>query len=425
MFVACRHVADKEQLVNVCKEYLSDYNAVSKKPMDLALFAFALEHISRICRIITLPGGNALLVGLGGSGRQSLTRLAAFMEDYECFQIEVSKSYGKTEWHDDLRKVLRIAGESNKPVVFLFSDTQMKNDCFIEDISNLLNTGEVPNLMASGDLAQIFENIRARAKAAGMDSSRAQLFNFFLQTVQKNLHVVLSFSYVGDAFRERLRKFPSLVNCTTIDWFTAWPQDALHAVAEQFLSNQGGVSEEDMKALASICVTFHQTAHTVSADFRQKERRNNYVTPTSYLELLLTYKSMLNEKQKEVSALRTRYMVGLEKLAATESSVEQMQIDLTALQPQLELAKVCICSAWMTALANLLEYGMSCHCRQRQMQQWRSLRWKLLRQTRSKRLSRRKRLLPVRKQPMSRPSSQTVKQILLKPCLFWNGLSKL
>lgn len=57
-----------------------------------------------------------MLVGLGGSGRQSLTRLAAYMQGMEVFQVEISKQYGMQEWRDDLRKVLKMAGEANKKV---------------------------------------------------------------------------------------------------------------------------------------------------------------------------------------------------------------------------------------------------------------------------------------------------------------------
>ena len=74
-------------LVKLMEEYLEQYNSESKKPMDLVMFVFAVEHVSRIARVLAMPSGNMLLVGVGGSGRQSLTRLASFAADYSLKQV--------------------------------------------------------------------------------------------------------------------------------------------------------------------------------------------------------------------------------------------------------------------------------------------------------------------------------------------------
>jgi dynein heavy chain, axonemal len=63
-----------------------------------------------------------------------------------------------------------------------------------------------------------------------------QVYSFFVDRVRDNLHVVLTMSPVGASLRVRMRMFPSLVNCCTIDWFLPWPDDALISVSKKFLT---------------------------------------------------------------------------------------------------------------------------------------------------------------------------------------------
>jgi len=328
-------IADVQHLIGVVEDYLKDYNSISKRPMNLAMFLFAVEHISRICRLLSQPGGHMLLVGVGGSGRQSLTRLASHICGMQVFQVEISKSYGRAEWREDLKKVLQRAGAETKPTVFLFSDAQIKEESFVEDINNLLNAGEVPNMFPSDERMAILEAVRPEASKQGLETP-VELWGFFVQQCRTYLHVVWCSSPIGSAFRERLRQNPSIVNCCTIDWFQKWPEDALEAVAYKFLKEMGNNLEDATRIkLVTLCQEMHRFIVKVSQDFLQDQGRYNYVTPTSYLELITCFKSLLEAKRTQITKLRKRYMVGLEKLRSSGEQVAGMQAELQALQPQL------------------------------------------------------------------------------------------
>jgi dynein heavy chain len=116
--------------------------------MDLVLFKDAVEHASRIARILRQPGGNALLLGVGGSGRKSMTRLATFMcgIDYKFKKVEIGKRYGMTEWREDMKIILMEAALKEEPTVLCIADTDIIIESFLEDINGVLKSGDIHNL---------------------------------------------------------------------------------------------------------------------------------------------------------------------------------------------------------------------------------------------------------------------------------------
>jgi dynein heavy chain len=332
-------VPDLEKLTNVMYEYLSDYNAESKSPMNLVLFLDAIEHVSRIARVLSQPRGNCLLLGVGGSGRQSLTRLATFVSEYQIFQVEIAKGYGQNEWREDLKQCLMIAGLQNKPITFLFSDVQIVFESMVEDINNILNSGDIPGIYAGDEEDQIMNACRNECQKKRIAATKINIFAQYLLRVRKNIHVCLCMSPIGEAFRTRLRMFPSLVNCCTIDWFMPWPEEALRSVAMDKMTVKDMGLGEHLSSVVDMFKVVHQVVEQRSEDFLNMLGRRNYVTPTSYLELLSTYIGTLGVQRKRVAGLRDRLGNGVEKISSTKVQVAAMQEQLTALQPVLKVTQ--------------------------------------------------------------------------------------
>ncbi|XP_050552040.1 dynein axonemal heavy chain 1 isoform X3 [Spodoptera frugiperda] len=334
-------IVDKEELNYVLGHYLEEYNIATMAPLDLVLFEDAVAHLCRIARIMRQPMANALLLGMGGSGRQSLSRLAASMAELTCIQIEITKAYGISEWREDLRMTMMKAGAENRGIVFLFSDAQIKMESFLEDLNNILSSGDVPNIYEPEDLDKIYQAVRHAVMEMNLTATKTNLFACYQRRVKSNMHIVIVMSPIGEIFRSRLRQFPSLVNCCTIDWFSEWPKSALESVAFHFFESMGELTEasnEILTAMVSVCCFVHQSVVEASDRFKEQLNRINYVTPMSYMEMLGAYSEMFRKQQKAILKESSALKTGLNKLNQTEVEVKELQIELAELKPLMEKA---------------------------------------------------------------------------------------
>ena len=288
--------------------------------MNLVIFDDALFHLLRLTRIINSPSGNCLLVGVGGSGKQSLTKLAAFTSKHFFFQISLTKTYSDNNLKEDIKELYRQAGPMGNQVTFIMTDAEIKSETFLEAINSMLATGEIPGLIPKDEKDVISLECKGvwqkEVGTKGVDPSVLVLWIFFISRVKDCLHTVLAFSPVGTKFRERSQKFPSLFSACSIDWFLPWPEDALVAVSTKFLTGFKMDATDEIRAqLQKHMGRCHDLVTDVCGIYFQRMRRNVYVTPKSYLSFIDLYKDVYSVKYNGIDVDDANIQSGLQKLA--------------------------------------------------------------------------------------------------------------
>jgi len=322
------------RLQEALREY-NDTNAV----MDLVLFEDAMKHVCKISRITTADQGHALLVGVGGSGKQSLTKLASFINQYSTVSIMISSTYGLADLKTDLQAYYMKSGVKDEGIMFLFTEGQITNERFLVYLNDLLSSGEISDLFAAEDEDGIINNIRPAVKSEGLLDSKENCWKFFIDRVKKNLHMSLCFSPVGDAFRNRARKFPAIINSTVIDWFHAWPEDALLSVASKFLADVEMATPEIREGIEKFMPYSYKIVNQLSDLIYERERRFVYTTPKSFLELISLFKQMLQKKEGELVESKDRYELGVIKLTETGEIVSKLEEELKIFSVEVEAKK--------------------------------------------------------------------------------------
>ena len=319
-----------EMLKDFINMKLEEYNE-TKTEMNLVLFEDAVKHICRISRIISNPSSHGLLVGVGGSGKQSLSRLSAFIKGISFMMPDLTAGeYTRENLVTDIKNLVNkscLLGSNQ--YVFLMNDNHILEEYFLVYINNFLSSGWVDEIWENKEaLNKALMAVKIPAKNDGFyqgnDPTNEELLEYLIYRIKKNAHIILSMSPVGDALRVRVRKFPGLLNCTCIDWFHQWPEEALMSVATRKIAELGKF-EDMIDKLSSTTSEIHTSLKVFNESFYKQERRYNYTTPKSYLELINFFKMIVSSKDEEIEKQINRLSKGVEIVKDTSIVIEKLK----------------------------------------------------------------------------------------------------
>ena len=330
-----------DALKNDIAEYLQRYNE-EKGDLPLVLFDDAICDICRISRIISNPCSHALLVGVGGSGKQSLSRLACFIKEIDISLPNLSGTdYNSEAFLLDLRSVMlkSVLKPAETPYCFLINDNHIIDEYFLVYINNFLSSYWVDEIFETKQDLEgwMVKSLKSSAPNLGFTKSASDytmegLFNYLIYRVKTNVHFILCMSPVGDTLRVRARKFPSILSGTSIDWFHEWPDTALTAVSARQIKEmeQFGDNETLVQKLAEISSELHKSIKEFNDSYYKSERRYNYTTPKSFLELVKYFQELVGRKDGDIISQIQRLEKGLAVVANASESIAGLKKEIEA-----------------------------------------------------------------------------------------------
>ncbi|XP_028393421.1 dynein heavy chain 6, axonemal-like isoform X2 [Dendronephthya gigantea] len=329
-----RQIKDVNLLSQTLQEFynrlrLSDENF----DQPFVFFRQAVEHLSRAARVFRQLGGHLLLVGLGGTGKGSVVKLAAYLENCEFRTLRTLSNYNITDFHEDVKAALCIAGIDGLNTVLFLNDRYLVKESFFEDVSYMLNGREVPDMFSNEDKERIFISLGKNARSLGISNDKHAVFDLFKQRVNDHIHYAVSMTPSGTLFRQRCRVYPSLINCCAIDWYDEWPNDALEAVGKTFLQS---VEIAEFHRLTRLSVDVHHISQEAAGRFRTELSRRCYATPATYMECIQMFLEIFVKKREEYLKYRERLSAGILKLDESYELVGKMKQELVELSPELE-----------------------------------------------------------------------------------------
>ncbi|KAL0047749.1 hypothetical protein WJX82_010930, partial [Trebouxia sp. C0006] len=302
-----------------------------QRELSVVPFGQALERLAQLDRVVSKPGGAALICGQAGVGRKSALALVAYMHHMEVFSPSMPTGYSLQSFRSDLKALMLKTGVEGQPVCLFLEDHQMVDPGFLECINSLLSGGEVHGLFTNEELDSTLAPLKEVVASQALLGQT--LFSFFTAQVQRNLRIVISMDPSSPDFQHRCQANPALFSRCNIQWMEGWDADGMQAVAIARLQPILNDAEKDASKLVQQAVVLHSSCLSTGA------------TPRHYVAFVSLCSSIYTKKRSQLLQQQNFLKGGLSKLAGAAATVDtlskeaqQQRVQLKASQVQAEQA---------------------------------------------------------------------------------------
>ncbi|CAD5120552.1 DgyrCDS9119 [Dimorphilus gyrociliatus] len=297
-----------------------------QRDLELVIFKEVYEAMSRVNRVLTVPGGSLLLAGRSGIGRRTALVLVSHMQGMTLFSPKVSRSYGMKQFKLDLKTVMQQAGIDGDQVVLLLEDHQLVHGSFLEMINSVLAAGEIPGLYTVEELDAAVGCLKEQAIEEGY---RGTLPSLFAKRVRSNLHVVLIMDCSNATFSLKLQSNPAILKECTVIWMDEWSSSSMISIPHLILtepSHEGGsIPTTEQKQIANQRKLSGGDQLLNGFLFIHKSCQSLDATPRKFLAFVNMYSNLYDAKKSTIEVRRGHLQAGISKLNEAKELVDNLK----------------------------------------------------------------------------------------------------
>ena len=277
-----------------------------------------LTNCKIIDRLISKDYNNLVLIGTYAVGRKKCARITSSAKNYDQFCLSLTKDYSMKEFKKNIKDLFNIVVVENRVTVFMIEIHHVIQPEFMEYINSLICSGEVPSLLSHDEQDAILNQIVNEFKE--QNEYRTQ-FEFFTGRIRKNLKICFLLDYDDKDFNQIILNNPALVTRCNVVWFNETGDDTYKQLIDEELKESFDIlvknkilNDKDVELLKNSIIDIYKVSQS-----------QNLITSTGkFIQFLLSFKKVINDKMQNSSSARDHLQSGLNKLEEAEKFVGEL-----------------------------------------------------------------------------------------------------